>query len=590
MIKLSEYVIEFLVGLNVKHVFVIQGGAVAQLIDSLAKHNDINYITCQHEQACAMAADAYSRTSDSIGVAMATSGPGATNLITGISNAYYDSIPVLYITGNVASFRQSDNMGIRQYGFQETNIVDIVKPITKYSINLQQPEDIKYQLEKAIFEAFNGRKGPVLVDIPDDFQREMIDEEELRSFIPREEDQYKTKNIDFSMIQTLLDNSQRPILVYGSGIISADAINTARKLSRKFNIPTLYSWPLKGIFNYDDELNFGSFGTNAPRSGNFIIQNCDLILSIGNRLDTHATGTLKDFARAAKIISVDIDNNELEKFEKFGKHIDMKICADAKDFINGLDASINYNCNNKNWHEYCKKVKYQYKYKNVKLEDNSLVSPEYFLDKLSQITPKETIFIGDTGANLVYLFNGLKEKFGQKFLSAFNNTPMGFALPASIGSAFANKNKRIICCSGDGGLQMNIQELATIAYYRLPITIFVFNNSGHGMIKQTQDDWFESKYNASSHENGIPKLNFKDIANAYKIKSIRITNNEQIEPFLATMTFDQPMLVELILDEKLRINPMLQFGRPLEDMNPLLNREEFIENMIIDPLTVSKKR
>ncbi len=590
MIKLSEYVVGFLVGLNIKHAFVIQGGSVAQLIDSIAKHSKINYITCQHEQACAMAADAYSRTSDTIGVAVATSGPGATNLITGIANAYYDSIPVLYITGNVASFRQSNNMGIRQYGFQETNIVDITKPITKYSVNLKQPEDIKYELEKALFEALNGRKGPVLVDIPDDFQRVLVDEEKLKSFIPKKEDQRERKNIDFSRIQTLLDNAQRPILVYGSGIISADSISTARTLSKKLKIPTLYSWPLKGIFNYDDELNFGSFGTNSPRSGNFIIQNSDLILSIGNRLDTHATGSLKDFAREAKIISVDIDNNELEKFEKFGKHIDMKICADAKDFIQGLDKNINYECNNKNWHDYCKKVKHTYKYKKVKEDDTSLVSPEYFLDKLSQITPKETIFIGDTGANLVYLFNGLKEKFGQKFISAFNNTPMGFALPASIGTALVNTNKRIICCSGDGGLQMNIQELATIAYYKLPITIFVFNNSGHGMIKQTQDDWFESKYNASSHENGIPKLNFTDIANAYKIKSIRITNNEQIESFLSSMTFNQPMLVELILDEKLRINPMLQFGRPLEDMNPLLSREEFIENMIIEPLEVSIKK
>ena len=588
MIKLSEYVVEFLVALNIKHVFVIQGGSVAQLIDSIAKHNNINYITCQHEQACAMAADAYSRTSNTIGVAVATSGPGATNLITGIANAYYDSIPVLYITGNVASFRQSNDMGIRQYGFQETNIVDITKPITKYSVNLKKPDDIKYELEKALFEARDGRKGPVLLDIPDDFQRVLLDEEKLKSFIPRKEDQKETKNINFSMIQTLLDNSQRPILVYGSGIISADAISTARALSKKINIPTLYSWPLKGIFNYDDELNFGSFGTNSPRSGNFIIQNSDLILSIGNRLDTHATGVLKDFAREAKIITIDIDNNELEKFQKFGKHIDMKICADAKDFIRGLDENINYKCNNKNWHDYCKKVKHNYKYTNVKEKNSSLVSPEYFLDKLSQITPKETVFIGDTGANLVYLFNGLKEKLGQKFLSAFNNTPMGFALPASIGSALANKNKRIICCSGDGGLQMNIQELATIAYYKLPITIFVFNNSGHGMIKQTQDDWFESKYNASSHENGIPKLIFADIANAYKIKSIKITNNEQIESCLSTITFNQPMLVELILDEKLRINPMLQFGRPLEDMNPLLDRKDFFKDMIIEPLKVSK--
>lgn len=532
-----------------------------------------------------MAADAYSRTSDSIGVAIATSGPGATNLITGIANAFYDSIPVLYITGNVASFRESTGMGIRQYGFQETNIVDIVKPITKYSVHLTSSMDIKYELEKAFFQANDGRKGPVLVDIPDDFQREEIDVKKLRGYI-HNYDAKKPPQIPLAKLDEYLRSSKRPVFVFGSGVIASKSLELAREITNKFNIPSLYSWPLKGIFNYEDKLNFGSFGTNALRSGNFIIQNSDLIISVGNRLDTHATGALKDFAREARIIVVDIDNGELEKFNTFGKNIDLALCMDAKYFLTELSEHVDYYCEHSNWLEYCSDLKDKY-YKDI-FEETSQVSPGYFFERLSDCTSKNTIFIGDTGANLVYLFNGLKEKIGQKFISAFNNTPMGFALPASVGVSLANPDKQVICCAGDGGMQMNIQELATIAYYKLPIMIIVFNNAGHGMIKQTQDDWFESRYCASSHEDGIPRLNFKDIAQAYGIESTRLSENEAIEKLFANTPKDKPFLVELLLDEKLRINPMLQFGRPLEDMNPLLKRKEFFDNMIIKPLRTSE--
>jgi len=585
MTKLSDYVVDFLSKLNIKHAFVIQGGAVAHLIDSIGKHSDINYITCQHEQACAMAADAYSRTCNTLGVAIATSGPGATNLITGIANAYYDSIPVIYITGNVTSFRQSDGLGIRQYGFQETDIISIVNSITKYSVKIKKTTDIKYELKKAVFQALDKRKGPVLIDIPDDFQRELINEDELKDFT-HTSSSYNKDTFKVNEVQELLEKAKRPLLVFGSGIISAEAIKEAKELSTKFNIPTLYSWPLKGMFNFEDSLNFGSFGTNSPRSGNFIIQNADLIISIGNRLDTHATGSLKDFAREAKIIAIDIDKNELNKFKKFGKEIHIPICIHAKEFINEL-FKTNYSCKNSDWHNYCKRLKE--KYNNSIIKDSNNISPKYFLEHLSNESTNKTIFIGDTGANLVYLFNLIKEKYGQKFISAFNNTPMGFSLPASIAVALVNKDKKIICCCGDGGIQMNIQELATIKYYNLPIIIIVFNNSGHAMIKQTQDDWFDSKYSASSNSDGIPSLNFKEIAISYGIEAVRIDNNSDIKKTVSAIMNKKQLLVELILDESLRIDPMLQFGRPLEDMNPLLQRDEFLENMIIEPTQISKE-
>ena len=585
LVKVSDYIIDYLEKNNINKAFVIQGGAIAHLIDSIAKHPNFNYYTCQHEQACAMAADGMSRTSKSIGLAIATSGPGATNLITGIANAYYDSIPVLFITGNVTSFRQSNNLGVRQYGFQETDIVNIVKPITKYSVRINKASDIKYEIEKALFIAKEGRKGPVLIDIPDDFQREQIDISILKSFTAKKNPWNNKFNI--KEIKNLLRESKRPILVYGNGILSSNCVNLAIKVSNKLKIPTLYSWPLKGIFSYKDNLNYGSFGTNSSRTGNFIIQNSDLIISIGNRLDTHATGSLKDFARDAKILSVDIDENELNKFEKLGRKIDFKLAIDAKYFLEKINKELEFKFTNNFWIEYCQKLKNQYSYKST--INANFISPIKFFNKLSKRVNEKTIFVGDTGANLVYLFNFLKEKQGQKFISAFNNTPMGYSLPAAIGISIANPKKNIICCTGDGGIQMNIQELATISYYKLPITIIVFNNFGHGMIKQTQDDWFESSYEASSSKNGIPKLNFRDIAKSYNIDSFQIKENSEINNLLNKTDFNKPVLIELLLDESLRIDPMLQFGRPLEDMNPLLNRKEFKNNMIIKPLKISEK-
>jgi len=584
-IKLSDFVIDYLAQCNIRHVFVIQGGAVAHLIDSIEKNDNIEYITCQHEQACAMAADAYSRTSNTIGVAMATSGPGATNLITGIANAYYDSIPVVYITGNVASFRQSDGMGIRQYGFQETNIIHIVESITKYCVALKNPNDIKYELDKAFFEAQNGRKGPVLIDIPDDFQREYINVYNLKSFSKSYVGKNMYNDFDALFIDKLIRVAKRPVLLYGNGVLCSNAIALSKEVTKKLNIPTLFSWPLKGMFDYEYDLNFGSFGTNSLRSGNFIVQNADLIISVGHRLDTHSTGSLNDFAREAKIIVVDIDENELKKFEKLGRKFYRTICMDSKVFLQKLN-DIEYKFCDQEWITYCKEMKREY-YKD-NFEETNKVSPGLFFEKFSEVSSEDTIFIGDTGANLAYLFNGIKEKAGQTFISAFNNTPMGYALPASVGVAFSS-NKRVICCCGDGGLQMNIQELATIKYYNLPITIIVFNNSGHGMIKQTQDDWFDSVYSASSNEKGIPSLNFSDIAKAYEIESIQIDTNDQVDYVVSGITYEKPFLIELIIDENLRVNPMLKFGRPIEDMNPLLTREEFLKNMIIEPLEISKK-
>lgn len=581
-VKLSDIVADFIVELGVKHVFVLQGGAVAHLIDSIAKKQELSYIAMQHEQSSAMAADSYSRVFG-IGVAIATSGPGATNLITGIANAYYDSIPVLYITGNVASFRQSEKFNVRQYGFQENNIVDMVKSITKYAKRLEKPEDILLELNQAIHIATKDRKGPVLIDIPDDFQRVNLSKTAIYKDVNKL-NMIKIPDIEGEIITIyeMIQNSKRPVLVFGAGVELSGALYLAKKLSRMLNIPVLHTWALKGLYDFHDKLNFGSFGTNSNRSGNFIVQNADLIIAIGTRLDTHATGSINTFAREAKIILNDIDIYEIDKFKILKKNIELSICADAKFVLQSMIDNFNdFEIPNfVEWIEWCSQKKKLF-YPKIQ-GDFSGVNPYELLQYISRNIKKVKYITADTGANLAYVMCAYEEIEGQKFITAFNNTPMGYSLPAAIGVSFwTDKNEIIFCFAGDGGLQMNIQELATVSKHKLPIKIFVFNNYGHAMIKQTQDDWFDSKYEASSIRNGIPSINFCAIAEAYGIKNVKIQSNEDTLMLDEILKNDEPCLIEVVLDESLKVYPMLKYGKPIEDSNPLLGRDVLKENMII---------
>lgn len=584
-IKLSNYVAKFIKEQGTKYVFVLQGGAVAHLIDSIATQEDLEYVVVQHEQSAAMAADSYSRIQN-LGVAFATSGPGATNLITGIACAYYDSIPVLYITGNVASFRQSEKFNVRQYGFQENNIVDMVKSITKYAVRIEKPQDIIEELEKAVEIARMGRQGPVLIDIPDDFQRVIIDtaikKNNMASPLKIDENLNFT-NEKILSVYNLLKDAKRPVLVLGAGIISSKSLVKAKELVKTLNIPILHTWALKGIFNYFDAFNFGSFGTNSNRSGNFIVQNADLIIAIGTRLDTHATGKIESFAREAKIILNDIDHCEIEKFKLLNREIDLELCGDASSF---LEMMLKLSQESKipvydDWIKWCQIRKNNFLPRiDEKIEK---VNPFSFLSYISNITNKIKIITVDTGASLAYVMCAYEEREDQKFITAFNNTPMGYSLPAAIGASFAtDKKEQILCFSGDGGFQMNIQELATIAYYKLPIKIIIFNNYGHAMIKQTQDDWLDSRLEASSSKKGIPSISFSKIAEAYGIQSVTIDTMDKINLVDGCFLNDEPCLIEVILDESLRVMPMLKYGYPIEDSNPLLSREILKQNMIID--------
>ncbi len=593
--KLSDYVIKFIEEQGIKHIFLITGGAAAHLVDSIGKNSNVGYICTQHEQAAAMAADGYSRVSENLGAAIATSGPGATNLITGICCSYFDSIPTLFITGQVATFRLRRDLKVRQLGFQEADTVEIVKPITKYASLLKDPKMIKYELEKAVYIAKSGRPGPVLIDIPDNLQREEINPGEIPSFIPRNEN-FEARRLEAKIddVIKLIKTAKRPVIVLGAGVTLSKSRDKAREFVELLKFPVLLTWAVTDLFPSDHPLLVGGFGLNGSRFGNFTIQNSDLILSIGSRLDTHATGTpVNSFGRAAKKIVVDLQQEELYKFKKWGMNIDIPIKADVKYFLKIICEKIR-GIQIQDISEWFKRINYwkmkypiclpkYYKQKNK-------VNPYVFIKKLSKELKEGEIIITDTGESMAQTMNALEIKKGQKLFTAFNNTPMGYALAASIGACFANKRKRVICITGDGGMQINLQELATIAKHKLPIKIFLFNNHGYNMIKQTQNQWLNSNYHASSEEKGFASPDFVKVAKAYGIKAQTIKNNDKIEKRLKkVLNFKGAFLCNLEIEPKPNFL-ITKFGRPIEDISPLLDRKEFTQNMIIPPLNISLKK
>lgn len=586
--KLSDYVASFLAGQGIRHVFAITGGASAHLIDSIAKTPGIKYICPQHEQAGAMAADAYARVTGSLAAAISTSGPGATNMLTGVCCSFYDSIPVLFITGQVSTFRSKGNTGVRQLGFQETDVVSVFSSVTKYAVKVDSPENIRYELEKAVYIARSGRPGPVLVDIPDDLQRVDINPDSLKRFMPEKKNKKPVasgKDIDRCI--KLLSESKRPVVIAGWGIQLAGARKEAVRFIEKLGFPVAPTWAMMDMLPGRHPQLIGSFGTHGTRHANFAVQNADLILAIGARLDTRQAGSPHStFARGAKKIVVDIDPYELKKFKRLNMKVDLPIQADAKDFIKKINGEI-HRIKIRDISEWYRKIadwkaKFSVCRKNVFDEDD--IDPYLFIKELSRQAVQGHSFFVDTGCGVAWMLQSFEFKNNQRLFSAFNNTPMGYALPASIGGAFGNGKKPVICITGDGGLQINIQELATILRHNLPVKIFLFNNHGYGMICQTQDQWFGSRYEASTIEGGLAFPDFIKVAKAYGFKTVNISRAKDIKNGIAkTLRGKGPVFCNVEIDRRHKVAPQVKFGRAIEDAEPLLNREDFVDCMIVKP-------
>ena len=594
--NLSDFVLNFLVKKQIKDVFLITGGAISFMVDAFSRNKKIKYTCVAHEQAAAMMADAYSRLGPNLSCSMVTSGPGATNLITGIACSWFDSIPALHITGQVNSYEmqgaQNGTKKTRQVGFQETNIVDIVKPITKFSYQIKNPKEIKYILEKAVYIAQSGRPGPVLIDIPMNFQKANLDFKKLKGFdLPKKKINKKIdKNINTTI--KLINLSKRPIILLGGGIKISKSEVLLDQILKKINIPIVTTWSGVDVIDHNQKKYIGNVGVYGSRAANFAIQNSDFILSLGSRLDTRVTGGVpKTFARNAKIVAVDIDKHELSK--QRGLNLHLKINENLNIFLKKINNKkiLKSNEEHLNWLNKC--FNWKLKYPIVKKEyynQKKFVNPYIFFNEISSLLRNDSIIIADTGGHLTWAIQSIKVKKGQRFISAFGNSPMGYALPAAIGASILKNKSKVVCINGDGSIQINIQELQTVVANKLPIKLIVLNNNGYGIIKQFQDLYLNKRYEATNSKKHVTNPDFKKVSKAYGINYTLIKNNKDIKNKMKKILFsNKPEFIEVLLKPDQKIIPKLQFGNPIEDLSPLLPRNEFNENMIVNTVSRSKK-
>jgi len=596
--KLSDYMFQFIAAQGVKHVFMFPGGGAMHLVDSLGRCKDIEYICNLHEQACAIAAEAYARVNNNLGVALVTTGPGGTNAITGVAAAWLDSTPCLFISGQVKRSDLMGDLGVRQLGVQEIDIVSLVRPITKYAVTIMDPSSIRYHLEKALYLAKAGRPGPVWIDIPLDVQAASIEPEILDGFDLKKMDIQLDQFIlekQVSDVVDLINQSERPVILAGNGIRLAGAEKEFLDLANQLNIPVLTTWLGIDLLPESHNLFIGRPGSIAPRGANFALQNSDCLLIIGSRLDMALTGYAHDkFARAAKKIMVDIDSAEIRKIKTT---IDIPIYADAKAFIRELLKRIN-KVNAKpssNWLSKCQewKEKYPVVHAEHRMHRGS-VSTYYFSEILAdELSGNDLIVPGSSGNSVELFLLVFKVKIGQRIFHNRGLGAMGFGLPASIGACIASGRRRTICVDGDGGFQLNIQELETVARLNLPIKFFVINNRGYASIRAMQMNYFQKLVGADP-ESGLTFPDIIKVAAAYGLSTMRIVDQNDLRNQIRdVLKVPGPVICEImaIPDEirAPRLSSMQKpdgsmISKPLEDMWPFLDRQEFLSNMIIKPL------
>ena len=579
----SDVILDFLVSKGVNTVFLLTGGAIAFTVDAFSKRKDISYVCVQHEQAAAMMADAYARIKNNFAATMTTSGPGATNLITGIACSYFDSIGNIHITGQVNLSEQRGGMPYtrqsRQIGFQETDIVSIAKPITKKAVQLKNSDNILDVLDDLYKCSQSGRAGPVLLDLPMCMQRNIV----KRKIYKDNKNEYavEAKKKSIKKIFKIINKAQRPIIVAGGGIRYSNAVNEFNNLIKKLNIPVVTTWSGIDTIDHKSPLYYGHIGVYGSRAANFCVQNSDCIISLGSRLDTRITGGKPGtFGRDAKILMIDIDKGELKKRRGLKPH--MEIQEDCKEFLNRCKNNISLfkKRDINDWLNYCNSVKIKYPTVSKDFsKDNKYVNPYLFSRELSNQLNSKDIIIPDDGGHLTWFMQSFELKIGQRVFSAFGNSPMGYSFPAAIGASIASRKKRVICIDGDGSFQINMQELQTVVNEKLPIKIFIYNNNGYGIIKQFQSLYLGGRYNASGKGVSIP--DYKKIARAYNIQYMSVSKNSSSNKIIKkALKSKSACIIEVFIHPEQKIVPKLAFGNPIEDLEPQLSREEFHNNMI----------
>lgn len=570
--KVSDYIVQFFIRKEVTDVFGYPGGMVTHLMDSFSKYEkQIQAHVCYHEQAASFEACAYAQASNKVGVAYATSGPGATNMITGICNAYFDSVPVIFITGQVNTFESKAIYGVRQRGFQETDIVAMVKDVTKYAVYVESPDKIGDCLERAYQIAMSGRKGPVLLDIPMDVQRSEIEIRET-SYIKKEPVQ-----ADFSVITDKIQKARKPCVILGAAL-KGEEKSELIEFVEQLGIPVVTSMISMDLLPYGHPLNFGYIGAYGTRKANFVVAKSDFLLILGSRMDVRQVGGKRgNFAPRAAIIRVDIDKNELE-YQIRNDEIDIQ--ADVWDVIRFLKK--NYRAKKDKyaeWIQICNII-------SEKLGGIDDREYNFFVDRISQYIPDNLVITTDVGQNQVWIAQSYRVRKGQRILFSGGHGAMGYSLPAAIGAYYASRSP-VISFNGDGGIQMNIQELAFIRREKLPVKIFVFNNFALGMIRHFQEMYFDNNYYQTVHGKGYETPDFKRIAEAYEIPYIGYESVEDVSDQF--MQLEGPVFVEIKLRNVTHVYPKLEFGKENQDQEPLIDRELYNYIMELDIMENSQK-
>tara|TARA_S200002703_G_scaffold38546_2_gene33887 strand:- start:494 stop:2290 length:1797 start_codon:yes stop_codon:yes gene_type:complete len=589
-IRVADYITNKISDMGVEHIFTITGGGAMFLNDAVLRNPKLSAVCGHHEQASAMSAVGYAKYSGKLGVVMPTTGCGCTNTITGLLDGWQDNVPMMFVSGQINSYQTMDNYDtpLRQIGVQEADVIDIVKSITKYAVLVKDPKTIRYHVERAIHEAFSGRPGPVWLDIPLDVQSAMIDPNELEGYEIPDTSTKVTLN-DFQELLEHQSTSKRPVILAGNGIRLSGAKEEFISFIEKYNIPVVNTYLAADLLPTDHPLNIGRVGIKGNRAANFALQNSDLLITIGTRLGIPVTGYIyENFAREAKIVVVDIDENE---HKKDTIKIDQFIHADAKYFLE--NAELEYVSDS--WSKTCLQWRDDWPvFLPEHMDDTDGISFYGFMKVLSGCMGDDDIVVSDAGSAYYVSSQAVHLDKNQRYITSGAQADMGFTLPASIGVSVARGGKPVIGIVGDGSFQLNMQEIQTMVHNKLPVKMFVWNNNGYLSIRTTQRKFFDDGFIGTDVNSGISFPDLSKISYAYGIKYVKVSEIDNLEDKInETMSHDGPVICEVMCKEWDEVLPTIgskklpdgkMFSRPLEDMYPFLTREEFLSKMIIKPL------
>ena len=588
-VKVSNYISQFWVDHGITDCFTVTGGGAMHLNDSFGHQKGLKCWYNHHEQGCAVAAEGYARYSGKIAGVCVTTGPGGTNALTGVCGAWMDSIPMFVISGQVkfSTTIASTKVPLRQLGDQEFNIIDCAKTMTKYAVMVTNPYDISYHLERALYLAIQGRRGPVWLDIPLNIQGSIIEVDKLRHYDSAEDIAQippKFTEKKAAEIIEMIKKAKRPVIFSGTAIRYANAHEDFLKLIDKLQIPVATEWNGQDVLWENHPLYCGIPGTVGTRGGNFVVQNADLLLILGNRLNIRTVSyNWENFAPKAFKILVDIDPAELQKPTLI---IDYPIYADVKDVISAMNVKLNEPiAPHAKWLEWCRSINKKYpaclpEYYKQKTPMNPYVVAAKMFEHLDE----NDVIVSSNATAAVCFYQACALKKGERIFSNSGTASMGYGLPAALGVAAARKGKRVICIEGDGSLEMNVQELETVSYNHLNVKIFLMNNHGYHSIRQTQTNLFAPPLCGVSPENGVGFPLFDKLASAYQIPYLCVKDHDNLDDFITqALSVDGPVFVECVLDPSIFFAPKLSSKRledgtmispPLDDMYPFLPTEE----------------